>query len=485
MRLMTIEMKGVLLVLCVTWSSLLLPTHGTGNPPGHLEPLGSHMPPEEGVPMMGKFPSPWVFYEDFVKQSQPLVMRKVLLSGDIPAFQKWTDAYLSDIFGHVQVEVESGKKEDRENGSTWRMTLEKYISVYEKLNGYLVTDIPDSLKVDLTVPLTLQCGGFQNSLQTIIMWFSSGGTKSHLHNDNLDNINCVFDGTKELVLIDKKHADLIHANGWEEKEGYSRVNVDRVDMHEFPNLREVPWRKVVVNKGDCLFIPHRWFHQVHSLPGRNLALNFWFQHRMWYNTSECKDMDPYTAPPKPLVQFDFPNPIEEARSTLLESMEGKESVTKKDFYTLFGTDLKEYDEINECFEIIDEDKNNLLDWPELYKFDLDKMVKDYPVLFAGVDLELDEEEDEVGYDESDESDNSEPGENDFFNDKEQDLDSLEEQKDEEDFKKEMYYDKQKSNEFESETIDSFDGGIYIHHVKQEKVIVQVEKDSEKMKHEEL
>lgn len=34
------------------------------------------------------------------------------------------------------------------------------------------------------------------------MWFSSGGTKSVLHYDSAENINCLFAGTKKLYLID-------------------------------------------------------------------------------------------------------------------------------------------------------------------------------------------------------------------------------------------------------------------------------------------
>ena len=35
------------------------------------------------------------------------------------------------------------------------------------------------------------------------MWFSNGGTKSVLHYDAIDNINCLMSGTKELFMIDK------------------------------------------------------------------------------------------------------------------------------------------------------------------------------------------------------------------------------------------------------------------------------------------
>ena len=50
---------------------------------------------------------------------------------------------------------------------------------------------------------SLNCGGYTSVLQDAVVWFSSGGTKSVLHIDAVDNINCLFDGTKELLLINK------------------------------------------------------------------------------------------------------------------------------------------------------------------------------------------------------------------------------------------------------------------------------------------
>ena len=56
---------------------------------------------------------------------------------------------------------------------------------------------------EVLVPTSLQCGGFQDNLQEAVLWFSSGNTKSVLHYDTVDNINCLLDGEKKLVLIDK------------------------------------------------------------------------------------------------------------------------------------------------------------------------------------------------------------------------------------------------------------------------------------------
>ena len=61
---------------------------------GHMKPLGSHQDPIGGIPVTGKFPSPWVFYQEFIMAGKPLVMKKVLEKDDIPAYHLWTDKYL-------------------------------------------------------------------------------------------------------------------------------------------------------------------------------------------------------------------------------------------------------------------------------------------------------------------------------------------------------------------------------------------------------
>jgi len=42
------------------------------------------------------------------------------------------------------------------------------------------------------------------------MWFSSGGTKSVVHTDSVDNINCLFRGQKSFVMVDPiKYGDKV------------------------------------------------------------------------------------------------------------------------------------------------------------------------------------------------------------------------------------------------------------------------------------
>ena len=102
----------------------------------------------------------------------------------------------------------------------------------------------------------LSCGGYTERLTDAVLWFSSGGTNSVLHFDYVENINCLYDGTKDFILIDKIHHDLVDiddVNG-----SYSRVDVDSVDMVTYPGLGKVPWDVVHLLPGDCVYIPFRF-----------------------------------------------------------------------------------------------------------------------------------------------------------------------------------------------------------------------------------
>lgn len=125
---------------------------------------------------------------------------------------------------------------------------------------------------------------------TQVTWFSSGGTKSVIHNDDVDNINCLYRGTKQLTFVDynkyKKFVRIDHPEG-----GYSSIDVDRVDYVKFPELRNVEeYIEAIMEEGDCLFIPYHWYHQVNSKAnenGQNLAVNVWFRHVTGHRPRVC------------------------------------------------------------------------------------------------------------------------------------------------------------------------------------------------------
>ncbi|EDO37253.1 predicted protein [Nematostella vectensis] len=306
-----------LFLACVVLSSTL-----ATDPPGHLQPLGSHRPAEGEVDAVSKPPSPHEFFNNYVIPGKPLLFKGAAKA--LPAYKLWTDEYLSSKFGDLRMEVEEGKKENRSWG-TFNFKLKEFINKYKKEDIYMVESLQKPMREDYMLLHSLACGGFTNVLQDAVMWFSSGGTKSVLHYDSLENINCLFSGNKNFVMIDKKYMNMTHID---RKDGsFSNVDVERVDMQKYPGLGKVPWMNASMEEGDCMYIPWRWVHQVQSFGPRNLAVNIWWARFTQFNQTDCdtsiyKDKDLV-----PLSAFEL-KPNEVVRQEFLEKT-GRKPLTKE------------------------------------------------------------------------------------------------------------------------------------------------------------
>nr|XP_054756261.1 bifunctional peptidase and arginyl-hydroxylase JMJD5-like isoform X1 [Lytechinus pictus] len=330
---------------------------------GHLKPLGSHRPPEDpGIDVLHRVPDPLDFFNNYVKDGKPVIFKGAAQNMD--SYKLWTDKYLSEHYGHLNVEVEEGKKENRSK-ELWQMSLSQYIQRYQKEDVYLVTDVPPEMSDEFCLLRCLLCGGFSTSLLDTIMWYSSGGTKSVLHFDNVDNINCIMDGRKEFFLVDKKEESSIKID--HPDQSFSGVDVDRVDLTKYPGLGQVPWYNVTMEKGDCLFIPYRWFHAVRSW-GRNLAVNVWFLHQLWFNKADCSD-DLSTLPEyEALSSFKTrASSFELLRSEIANLIiENGGLITTKEMYSIGLFQQSTEQQISQLFHSLDKNKDERLSLEEAY-----------------------------------------------------------------------------------------------------------------------
>ena len=57
--------------------------------PGHMQPIGSHRPPEESISVLPYVPNPLEFYEEYVTAHTPVLFKGAIL--DTPALTKWRD----------------------------------------------------------------------------------------------------------------------------------------------------------------------------------------------------------------------------------------------------------------------------------------------------------------------------------------------------------------------------------------------------------
>ena len=222
-----------------------------------------------------------------------------------PAFTRWaTDAKMVHRHGDAEVDrVEYAKKESR-TADEKVMLLHEWLQIYNATDAYLVAGNDASLGKDLALPSMLACADQIPYLASYNVWMSSGGTKSVVHNDPMDNLFCQLDGTKHFALWDVVNKTTMESStcGWytadeddDDEPAYgswAKINVDAIDSDMTPGFFELPWWKVTVQKGDCLFIPTGWYHEVQAGEGRNIAFNMW-----WYRNEKAANATCETPSP--------------------------------------------------------------------------------------------------------------------------------------------------------------------------------------------
>ncbi|XP_038055200.1 lysine-specific demethylase 8-like [Patiria miniata] len=257
--------------------------------PGHLKPLASEAT-RLPVSVIQDFPSPYEFFRSYVYPSVPVIIKQGARRS--PAFQKWTDEYLKNLPESQQlIRVEMRKVEERQL-PRMNMPFAEFLDRYQTTDEYLVARVPDFLKKDVLIPPSLHCTNVTANLLETMLWVSSGGTKSHVHIDYVDIINCLFRGQKDFLLVNytryREQIVFDHPEGF-----YSSVDVERVDLNKFPGMRNLEFHEAKMQAGDCIYLPFKWIHQVNSF-GSNVAVNIWWNHQAYVVPSpeSCGKPDP-------------------------------------------------------------------------------------------------------------------------------------------------------------------------------------------------
>lgn len=255
-----------------------------GHRPGHLEQLGCQRPPLRQVKEYFIAPTPRELYENHVKPYTPAVIRNALKGS--PALTKWTeDKYLIDTYGDQEVLIEK-KYEDRKSEPK-RMEIKEFLANYRDQNWYVVSILPNPMRQDIRVPKPLMCSSFNKNLAELNLWIGTKGTRSMLHHDADNIMHCVVSGLKDWILIDRVYRDKMDMVVGREAQGsgFSHLNVDSINEDINPEVWDVPWQYVTLQSGDCLYLPHKYLHQVRSY-NRTISSTF-----LWYPEGEFNDDD--------------------------------------------------------------------------------------------------------------------------------------------------------------------------------------------------
>lgn len=86
-------------------------------------------------------------------------------------------------------------------------------------------------------------------------------------------ILCLNGSWVDLILVSKRGGFKL----------WLKVDLDNIDKNEFPKVVELEFMDCILEEGEMLYIPPKWWHYVRSLT-MSFSVSFW-----WSNEAESSD----------------------------------------------------------------------------------------------------------------------------------------------------------------------------------------------------
>ncbi|MER2492642.1 cupin-like domain-containing protein [Catenovulum sediminis] len=212
-----------------------------------------------------------------------------------PAFKLWQSAeYIKQSHRDLPCSVFTAKVGEPLVASPNRVSWHELIDYF--WYGTRIKSLPDperiylkqtnfnnfpELKKDLVNPSFFSAPMVETNL-----WMGERGCNSPLHFDYIDNLICQVTGKKIIKLIAPKYTPLLSpcfldsdraeklglGNNFSFYQSTNELKLD--DSSESLNIFEVE-----LSAGEILYIPPLWWHEVDTIKGPSISVNFWYATR--------------------------------------------------------------------------------------------------------------------------------------------------------------------------------------------------------------
>lgn len=118
---------------------------------------------------------------------------------------------------------------------------------------------------------------FENHTKTneVTAWIGPSGTISGFHADTANNMYAQIKGKKMFIICSTKFNKNMYPSGKHIYEAVaSQVDINNFNSVKFPKFNEVDFIKVILEPGDVLYLPQKWWHYVQSLDTSISISNF-------------------------------------------------------------------------------------------------------------------------------------------------------------------------------------------------------------------
>ncbi|XP_057508957.1 lysine-specific demethylase JMJ30-like isoform X2 [Actinidia eriantha] len=129
------------------------------------------------------------------------------------------------------------------------------------------------LRKDILIPDYCFAGG--GELRSLNAWFGPAGTVTPLHHDPHHNILAQVVGKKYVRLYPASVLEDLYPHSESMLSNSSQVDLDNIDMNKFPKVQDLEFMDCILEEGEMLYIPPKWWHYVRSLT-ISFSVSFWW-----------------------------------------------------------------------------------------------------------------------------------------------------------------------------------------------------------------
>uniref|UniRef100_A0A5B7C287 Putative lysine-specific demethylase JMJD5 isoform X2 n=1 Tax=Davidia involucrata TaxID=16924 RepID=A0A5B7C287_DAVIN len=222
------------------------------------------------------------FLRDYFLSGSPIIISDCMAHW--PARTKWNDMdYLKRVAGYRTVPVEVGRNYLRPE---WKQELITFSQFLERIQSndftsagptYLAQhplfDQIQELRKDIIIPDYCFVGG--GELRSLNAWFGPAGTVTPLHHDPHHNILAQVVGKKYIRLYPASLSEELYPHTESMLCNSSQVDLDNIDEKEFPKVQDLEFLDCILEEGEMLYIPPKWWHYVRSLT-TSFSVSFWW-----------------------------------------------------------------------------------------------------------------------------------------------------------------------------------------------------------------
>ena len=201
--------------------------------------------------------------------------KPVLIKGmakDWGATKQWDLDFFLKLKNDNEVDLLSGnfiQNDNRYKKSSFQSFIQKLKDAEtnkEHIKDYLTTLDIFKYFPDLKKDIDFSFFEKHTDINDITAWIGPSGTISGFHNDTGKNMYAQIKGKKMFIIVSPKfNKKMYPSEKYINGGAASLVDINNFNTEKFPRFKEAEFIKVILEPGDILHVPSKWWHYVQAL----------------------------------------------------------------------------------------------------------------------------------------------------------------------------------------------------------------------------